>query len=125
MANTFTIAALNSITTEQGLTHAVLESLFSDEQAYDWQAERFGTTNTRGWCLSNNLNNHGSKLWLLLREKTTAETESLLLSYINKSLSWINDFGSFKVITEILADRINFQITVNYGDVVVKVDNGN
>ncbi len=125
MQNGFSIDALNLITTDKGLRHAVLESLFSDAQAYDWQALRFGTSDNRGWCFTSNLHEHGSKVWLLLREKTTPENENALIGYINKALAWVNDFGSFELITERLVNRINFQITVNYQDIIIKVDNGN
>ena len=124
MQNGFSIDALNLVTTNEGLKHAVLESLFSDAEAYGWQADRFGNSDKRGWCFKSNLNEHGSKVWLLLREKTTPETEAALVGYINKALAWVNEYGSFELITERLVNRINFQLTVNYHDIIIKVANG-
>jgi phage gp46-like protein len=123
--NGFSFESLNLVNTDKGLKHAVLESLFSDAKAYEWQALRFGNADQRGWCFEPHLHEHGSKIWLLLREKTTLETENLLISYINKALEWINEYGNFELITERLINRINFQITVNYRNVLIKVDNGN
>ena len=124
MQNGFSLDALNLVTTNAGLRQAVLESLFSDAQAYGWQALRFGNSDKRGWCFKSNLNEHGSKVWLLLREKTTPETQAALVGYINKALAWVNEYGSFELITERLVNRINFQLTVNYHDIIIKVANG-
>ena len=121
----FTLQALNSITTVEGLRHAVLESLFSDAKAYTWQAKDFGSDNQRGWWAVNIAQEHGSKLWLLAREKTTPETKSLLISFINKALEWVDEFGSFELITEQLIERINFRVTVKYLDLTIEVSNAN
>lgn len=121
MDSGFSLTALNLVTTVEGLRHAVLESIFSDAKAYDWQAERFGNSDKRGWCFKAQLNEHGSKVWLLLREKTTLETESALINYINKALEWVNEFGHFELITERLVNRINFQLTVHYRDLTIEV----
>lgn len=120
----FTLEALNSITTVDGLRHAVLESLFSDAKSHAWQAKRFGSDNQRGWWASDIKDEHGSKLWLLTREKATPETEAKLINFINKALVWvINEFGSFEIITERLIDRINFQVVVKYLDFQIEVSN--
>lgn len=121
----FTLEALSLITTPEGLRHAVLESLFSDAKAYAWQAKEFGNDNQRGWWAINELQEHGSKLWLLARQKTTPETEAQLISYIDKALEWVAEFGSFKLTTERLIDRINFQITVEYKDLIIEVQSAN
>jgi len=123
MQNGFSFDALNLITTNLGLRHAVLESLFSDAKAYQWQATRFGNADKRGWCFKSNLAEHGSKVWLLLREKTTPEIEAALIGYINKALEWVNEFGSFELITERLVNRINFQLKVNYHDIEIEIVN--
>lgn len=121
----FNFEALNSITTVKGLQHAVLESLFSDAKVFKWQAERFGSDDQRGWWGQDVRVEHGSKIWLLAREKTTQATENQLISYINKALDWINEYGSFAVITERLQNRINFKITVNYLNLNIEVSNAN
>ena len=121
----FTLDALNSITTVEGLRHAVLESLFSDAKAYTWQAKDFGSDNQRGWWASDVKDEHGSKLWLLAREKTTAETQAQLVSFINKALEWVDEFGSFELITELSIERINFQVVVKYLDLQIEVSNAN
>jgi len=123
MQNGFSFDALNLITTNLGLRHAVLESLFSDAKAHQWQATRFGNADKRGWCFKSNLAEHGSKVWLLLREKTTPEIEAALIGYINKALEWVNEFGSFELITERLVNRINFQLKVNYHDIEIEIVN--
>ncbi len=121
----FNIAALSAITTTDGIKHAVLESLFCDTQVYEWQASHFGTENLRGWCYSDELQHHGSKLWLLLREKATTDTEQLLKNYIKTALKWVNEYGDFTIQTELLSDRINFKITVNYRGLSIEVNNEN
>ncbi|BAS67626.1 phage GP46 family protein [Bathymodiolus septemdierum thioautotrophic gill symbiont] len=122
MINGFSLAALNLVTTIDGLRHAVLESIFSDAKAYDWQAERFGNSDHRGWCFESQLNEHGSKIWLLLREKNTPETQATLVGYINKALDWVNEYGRFELITERSLNRINFQLTVHYRNLTIEVE---
>lgn len=130
MQNQFSFEAFNKINTENGLKHAVLESILSDARAFEWQAQRFGgnpniKTFQRGWCLAQNLNEHGSKIWLLAREKATQETQNLLISYLQKALEWINENGFFEIITEQSGGRINFKITVHYQNLIIEVNDGN
>lgn len=125
MSEGFSLEALDLVTTDNGLKHAVLESLFSDAKCYPWQGADFGTDDFRGWCFTDELAEHGSKVWLLLREKTTEQTEQLLKRYIETALDWINKYGNFIVIIEREINRINFQININYRGLTLGVSSGN
>jgi phage gp46-like protein len=122
----FELSALDTINSQNGLQHAVLESLFCDAKCYPWEATRIGTTNQKGYWAKKVRKEHGSKLWLLKREKNLPKTESLLKVYTLNALGWvIESGGKVEITTERLVERINFKVVVYYNDLVVEVANAN
>ena len=82
------------LATDDGLTSAVLISIFSDRRA---NADDLppGETDRRGWwgdVLTNN-DPIGSGLWLLQREKRSTEILVRAESYCRESLQWALDDG--------------------------------
>ena len=69
------------LVTDHGLQTAVLLSLFSDQLADDETLE-----DRRGFWGDNQF---GSLLWLLEREKATAETAERARAYTERSLHWL------------------------------------
>jgi len=76
------------------LESAVLISLFTDRTAGEDDDIPDGTGDPRGWW--GDLGQAvpiGSRLWLLEREKKTAETLNRARDYINEALQWLIDDG--------------------------------
>lgn len=80
---------------DQGLTTAILHSLFSDARAEpDELPDQAGER--RGWwgdCLLPQDDRYGSKLWLLQREKRTRETLHRAREYARQALAWLIEDG--------------------------------
>jgi|Deesub1362A_J573_1020465.scaffolds.fasta_scaffold00715_20 phage gp46-like protein len=79
---------------EEGLTTAVLHSLFSDARADDDDLP--DGQDRRGWwgdCLLPEDDRYGSKLWLLQREKQTRETLHRAREYAQQALAWLVEDG--------------------------------
>jgi len=87
------------LATDEGLETAVLLSLFTDRRAGEADEIPDGTDNRRGWWAdAYNSRRHGSRLWLLSREK---ELESVLRrakTYAEEALSWL--------VTDGVAERV-------------------
>ena len=87
----------HDLAAENGLRTAVLVSLFSDRLATADDAIPDGTDNRRGWWadawpeIPDDLT--GSRLWLLAREKQTAETAERAREYAAEALQWMVDDG--------------------------------
>ena len=82
------------LTIEHGLRSAVLISLFTDARA-GLDELPGGDSDRRGWWgddLSEN-DRIGSKLWLLAREKQTAEVAARAEGYAQEALSWMVEDG--------------------------------
>lgn len=80
---------------DQGLTTAILHSLFSDARA---EADELPTETSerRGWwgdCLLPEDDRYGSKLWILQREKRTRETLHRAREYAQQALGWLIEDG--------------------------------
>ena len=86
----------NDIAIASGLRSAVLLSLFTDARV-ELEELPPGETGQRGWWadeLSTALNDrHGSKLWLLRREKQTQEVAERAREYCQQALAWLIDDG--------------------------------
>lgn len=83
---------------DDGLTTAVLMSLFTDRRADpdDPVDPASPTGDRRGWpgdLLADAGDRIGSRLWLLQRAKLTEETRSLVEFYATESLQWLVDDG--------------------------------
>ncbi len=81
--------------TDAGLKSAVIYSLFTDRKASNDDVIPDGTDNLRGhWgdsVLDDVQDSEGSKLWLLSREKQTAQTLSRAIEYAEEALQWLVD----------------------------------
>lgn len=86
----------NDLVTEDGMETAILISLFSDRRVTKEELP-LGEKSLRGWWgdvfpdLPGDL--IGSKLWLLAREKHTAEVRELARVYALESLQWLIEDG--------------------------------
>lgn len=80
--------------TGDDLVTAVLISIFTDRIANTDDEIPDGTTDPRGWWGDADEDVLiGSRLWLLTREKQTAETAERAKDYIAESLQWLIDDG--------------------------------
>lgn len=87
---------------EHGLRTAIALSLFTDARANDGDVIPDGTTDRRGWWgdVAPPANaptdapwRSGSRLWLLSREKQTAETARRAEDYCREALDWLTRLG--------------------------------
>ncbi len=78
------------LATESGLKSAVIVSLFTDRRAEADDAIPDGTTDRRGWWAEASL---GSRLWLLAREKETADVLLRAEEYAREALAWLVEDG--------------------------------
>lgn len=88
---------------DTGLGSAVLRSLLTDRRATADELVRAGVTDPRGWWGENEGDAWGSGLWLLAREKQTAETQSRAREYARDALRWL--------ITEGAAEAVEVEVT--------------
>ena len=80
---------------DDGLETAVILSLFTDRRAQDGDALPGGYGDRRGWwgdALTPDAP-LGSRLWLLGREKTLAETAARARTYAQEGLAWLRRAG--------------------------------
>lgn len=80
------------LVSDDGLETAVLLSLFSDALASEQEAADAGATDRRGWwgdAFAAAGEHFGSKLWLLRREKRTAQTVERARRYAADALAWL------------------------------------
>lgn len=86
----------NDLLLDDGLKTAVLISLFTDRRA-DPDELQGGDAWRRGWWadeLADEVNDqHGSKLWLLTREKQTQSVAERAREYCVEALQWLIDDG--------------------------------
>lgn len=80
------------LATDLGLRTAVIISLFTDRRAEADDIISDGTSDRRG-CWMELFDDHvkGSRLWLLGREKETADVLRLAREYAEESLRWLID----------------------------------
>lgn len=87
------------LASDGSLYTAVLHSLFSDARALDDDPLEPGESK-RGWwgdlVASETNDTYGSRLWLLRREKQTAETLARAKEYAEESLAWLITDGYAK-----------------------------
>lgn len=93
----FDIAAgATDLVLDDGLETAVMVSLFTDQRASTDDLKRAGETDPRGWW--GDIGDPdgvqiGSLLWLLSRQKITAEVIARAREYCSKALQWMIDDG--------------------------------
>lgn len=83
----------NDLTHEQGLTSAVMISLFTDQRA-NIDDPLDDPSDRRGWwgdTLESDGDRIGSKLWLLYRQKITTQVLAKIKEYIQDALQWMLD----------------------------------
>lgn len=87
---------------DHGLKTAIIISLFTDARARDGDVIPDGTNDRRGWWgdVAPPVNapagapwRTGSRLWLLSREKQTAETARRAEDYCREALDWLTRLG--------------------------------
>ncbi|MDH4319866.1 MAG: phage GP46 family protein [Desulfobulbaceae bacterium] len=85
------------LTTDETLQTAVILSLFTDRRADPDDELPDGTADRRGWwaeALDGIEDDRiGSRLWLLAREKQTAEVANRAREYAEEALQWLVDDG--------------------------------
>lgn len=90
---------------ENSLGSALLISLFTDRRADADELARFGGDDPRGWWADSLAlvpgDECGSKLWLLQREKQTAETLQRAREYTEQALAWLIEDG--------ICERVNVE----------------
>ncbi len=83
---------------DEGLETAVVLSLFNNARAKADDSIPDGTTNRRGWWADNAepktrptalQDRHGSRLWLLSREKQTSSVLTRVQEYAAEALAWM------------------------------------
>lgn len=80
------------LATDDGLESAVLLSLFTDRLAQPDDRLPDGSSNRRGyWTDGYYPFQHGSRLWLIRREKMTPELLHRAREYAEESLQWLID----------------------------------
>ena len=98
----------NDLRTVQGLSTAILISLFTDRRAEDDDELPLGTTDRRGWWgdafAEISGDRIGSRLWLLRREKQTQQTLNRAKEYAHEALAWLVEDG---VATSLQIDASN------------------
>lgn len=87
----------NDLVRDDGLRTAMLVSMFTDRRAHDSERLPDGETDPRGWWADTYPeipgDETGSRLWLLHREKQTAETAARARLYALEALQWLIDDG--------------------------------
>lgn len=108
-----------SLSQDNGLQTAVIQSLFTDRRARNDDILPDGEEDKRGWFGNAYLletGQLGSRLWLLKREKLTKEIVNRAKEYIEECLQWIIDeniASSLTVITEVSAPGVlGFQVQI-------------
>ena len=108
------------LTQDEGLDSAILHSLFKDRRATLTDVKPLGRTDLRGWwgdlTLAMEGDQYGSLLWLLEREKLSAQTAERARQYARDALAWLIEDGvaiSYEVEVEILRrDTLGMLVTI-------------
>lgn len=90
--NHFNLNAITApISTKEGLTHAVLQSVLNHSESTENDRARMGNTE-RGGCWSNEfINGVGSRDWTLKREKMTNQNIGRAKRFYEEALAWLVD----------------------------------
>lgn len=112
------------LASDESLRTAVILSLFTDRRALAEDVLPDGTSDRRGyWADAYRSRPHGSRLWLLHREKTQAEVLRRAKEYAEEALAWlIEDAVAESVEVEAWQMRrevLGLRITIRRGDSAV------
>lgn len=98
----------NDVVRDEGLTTAILLSLFTDRRAESGDVLPDAETARRGWWADAvpvvEGDRIGSRLWLLARAKQSAETLSRAKDYAAEALAWL--------IEDLIAERV--EVTASF-----------
>lgn len=116
--------AKNDLATDDGLETAIILSLFTDRRASEEDVMPLGESDRRGWFGDAapvvDGDKIGSRLWMLTREKQTAETLARAKEFCVEALAWLVDdriASSVEVVTEYYAPGVlAIGVTVNKPD---------
>lgn len=128
----FALAAPD-LATDEGLATAIVISLFTDARARPDDVLPPGETDRRGWwgdvvapanAPADRPWATGSRLWLLRREKQTAETARRAAGYAREALAWIVAGGYGRAVDvsatwaepEVAVGRLELTVTVTRPD---------
>jgi len=93
------------LATDKGLETAVMLSLYTDRRAEEDDTLPDGTNDRRGyWADAYNDRPHGSRLWLLDREKELDNVPRRAEEYAREALEWLIDD---EVASEVIAEAAN------------------
>ncbi|MCE8004215.1 phage GP46 family protein [Billgrantia ethanolica] len=111
------------LATDQGLETAVILSLFTDRRAEDADRLPDDAGDRRGWWADAfNDRPHGSRLWLLHREKELDEVLRRAKTYAEEALAWlVEDEVASRVIVEATNVRrgvLQLSVEIHRGDQV-------
>lgn len=107
--------------TDEGLETAVILSLFTDRRALAEDRLPDGTSDRRGyWADAYNDRLHGSRLWLLCREKVQDEVLRWAREYAKEALAWlIEDKVAESIVVEawhVRRDTLGLRVMIRRGD---------
>lgn len=103
--NYFSLSALtSSMTTQDGLKHAVLQSLLNHSASTKNDRARMNNNERGGVWSEQYTPSVGSRDWTLAREKNTAQTASRAKRFYEDALVWLVDAGHVQ--------SINVQVAV-------------
>lgn len=97
---------------DDGLEAAVLISLFSDARVTDDEMPPEEKINRGWWGDLFEESPIGSKLWLLKREKKTAQNIKRVKEYALECLQWLVDDGAASLVEVDLVEQGEFQVLV-------------
>tara|TARA_B100000700_G_scaffold22521_4_gene21877 strand:- start:18978 stop:19421 length:444 start_codon:yes stop_codon:yes gene_type:complete len=106
---------------DEGLQTAVILSLFTDRLADDDDRLPDGRDDQRGWWAdAYNERPHGSRLWLLSREKTEEDVLRRAKTYADEALAWLIEDGiAAEVVVEaeqLRRDTLGLRVLIQRAD---------
>ncbi|MFW5901896.1 MAG: phage GP46 family protein [Thermodesulfobacteriota bacterium] len=110
------------LATDEGLETAVILSLFTDRRAEEDDDLPGGSSDRRGWWADAYFDRpHGSRLWLLGREKEQDSVLRRAKTYADEALQWLVDDGVAK---EVVVDAEHVRRGVLGIDVSIRRGSG-
>ncbi len=96
----FSLSALTApISSKEGMTHAILQSIYNHAESTQNDRVRMDKNERGGSWSDEFLNMVGSRDWTLSREKLTSQTLNLAKRFYEESLAWLVSDGYAKSIT--------------------------
>ncbi len=90
----FSLKALTSpVSSQMGMTHAVLQSVYNHAESTQNDRSRMNTQERGGNWSDTYLMNVGSRDWTLRRDKVTSQTLSLTKRFYEEALNWLIEEG--------------------------------